>query len=113
MVHSMNRKTDDSEKDYTEVRSVNCIDHENRLTELEKDVKTIDKRQHTIYTSMYGVNGNPKEGYVWKLEQVLDWASTIKNKWGIIEKVALTGAVYAIALVGFQIIKILIEHGTI
>jgi hypothetical protein len=66
----MNRGTDDPEQDFTHKR-IRCIDHENRLFAIEDKAVKIDKRQERIYVDMYGPNGDPKEGYIFKQDQFL------------------------------------------
>lgn len=59
-----------------------------------------------IYHSMFGPNGNPKEGWAWKLEQAMIWLygdekagqKGLISEWAAIKKVALTGAWSAIWL---------------
>lgn len=73
-----------------------CRIHSKRLTNIED-------RQDRIYKSMFGLNGNPQDGYVWKLERVIEWIDGeygIKKEWNGIKKTAMAGAWSAIVLVG-------------
>ena len=76
-----------------------CRIHSKRLDKVEE-------RQRRIYESMFGPNGDPSEGWAWKLEQSLLWLygdpktkrKGVVEEWGDIKKVALTGAWSAIWL---------------
>ena len=78
-----------------------CRIHSERLDRIEE-------KQGRIYVSMFGPNGNPKEGYVWDMEQVLLWINGdpdleikgLRQEWNGIKKTAMTGAWSAIILVG-------------
>lgn len=107
------RKDDPKNSDFLKSRRVTetCMDHEYRISNVEQKVQKIDDRQERIFTSMYGTNGDPKEGYVWKMEKVLEWAMGVRSKWSIIEKVAMSGAISAIGVLIWHIIRLLIETG--
>ena len=99
---SKRRKHDPEDMDFSQQRQttpLRCVDHEERIGVIERKVEVIDRRQSKIFISMYGPNGDPKEGYVWKLEKVLEWADCLRGKWGVIEKTAMTGALSAMGIV--------------
>lgn len=83
-----------------------CADHENRIILVEEKTTRIDQRQERIYVSMYGPNGDPREGWVWKIEQVLLWfygdpkkgVHGFLGEWASIKRVALGGAWSAVVL---------------
>jgi hypothetical protein len=106
-----------------------CI-QEKRIQNLEGSLQRIDERQDKIFKSMFGSNGNPREGYVWKHEQFLQWfygdektkTPGFFSEWAAIKKTGLDGAKAAIALLiaslstGFcyvlwNLIKMAVEHG--
>jgi hypothetical protein len=79
-----------------------CVDHENRMGEIEK-------RQIEIYKSMFGHNGNPKDGYAWKIERVYEWFQDIMRiKW-IILPICIAGSFAAI----WQAFVLIVKRGII
>lgn len=104
------RDTDPQNTDFVAMRrQPNCIDHENRINVIETKVEKIDERQIQIFHAMFGPNGDPREGYVWKLERVLDWCAGFKRILWIAIPIGMAGSFAAI----WQVFRAAILRGII
>lgn len=101
----------ESKNEFIERRSPpsRCVEHEERIKSVEVRVVAIDRRQDKIFKSMYGENGNIKEGYVYKLERLLEWFAGFERLLWIIIPVCVMGALAAI----WQVTRMAVLNGKI
>jgi len=67
-----------------------------------KERKHYQKKIDELWLCVLG-NGHPEQGMKWKLEQMLDFTSTVRKVFWLVTSVAITGGLSAIALLLWKV----------